>query len=109
MDDAIPLTNPCIACGACCASFRVDFDLTERDAAAGGIVRSALAEALNARLCRMNGTDRQPPRCVALSGGIGVGVRCGIYEHRPSPCREFEAGSNACARARRTHGLRALA
>ncbi|GKS90285.1 hypothetical protein AVTE2539_12990 [Acidovorax sp. SUPP2539] len=27
---------------------------------------------------------------------------------QPSPCREFEAGSDACRRARQRHGLAAL-
>ncbi|MDP3809952.1 MAG: YkgJ family cysteine cluster protein, partial [Hydrogenophaga sp.] len=30
---------------------------------------------------------------------------CGIYEWRPSPCREFEEGSDACTRARQRHGM----
>jgi Fe-S-cluster containining protein len=43
-----------------------------------------------------------------LSGRfIGAQVSCGIYEWRPSPCRELEAGSAACLRARQRHGLAA--
>ncbi|TXG79078.1 MAG: YkgJ family cysteine cluster protein [Thermomicrobiales bacterium] len=97
--------NPCTSCGACCAAFRVDFDPAECDDALGGCVPHALADRLGANLCRMIGTDRLPPRCVALSGSVGSGVQCGIYEQRPSPCREFEAGSEACLRARRLHRL----
>jgi Fe-S-cluster containining protein len=36
---------------------------------------------------------------------LGEKIGCGIYEWRPSPCREFEEGSDACASARRRHGM----
>ena len=36
--------------------------------------------------------------CAALTGTVGQQVACGIYEWRPSPCREFEEGSHACNR-----------
>ncbi|PZU35375.1 MAG: zinc/iron-chelating domain-containing protein, partial [Acidovorax sp.] len=48
------------------------------------------------------------PRCAALTGQVGERAACGIYEWRPSPCREFEAGSAACNRARQRHHLPAL-
>jgi Fe-S-cluster containining protein len=44
-------------------------------------------------------------------GQVGVKAGCGIYEWRPSPCREFGQlaplgrGDEACARARARHGL----
>ena len=99
--------HPCLTCGACCASFRVDFSSWEREDR-GGSVPTGLALDLNDTLCRMRGTDHSPPRCAALTGTVGVRAACGIYEWRPSPCREFEAGSDACARARARHGLAAL-
>jgi hypothetical protein len=101
------MTHPaldCQHCGACCASFRVDFSVHETEAE-GGHVPDGLAVALNAGLCRLRGTDHLPPRCAALTGRVGQRVACGIYEWRPSPCREFEAGSPACQQARRRHGL----
>lgn len=94
----------CQACGACCAAFRVDFSVHET-LSNGGQLPDALAETITARLCRLRGTDHSPPRCAALSGRIGQRVTCAIYEWRPSPCREFEAGSHACQQARRRHGL----
>ena len=96
--------SACKACGACCASFRVDFSVFERDDH-GGAVPSGLALDLADTLCRMRGTDHSPPRCAALMGTIGQKATCGIYEWRPSPCREFEEGSDACEQARRRHHL----
>jgi uncharacterized protein len=94
----------CTACGACCASFRVDFAVQELDEL-GGSVPSGLAEEVNASLWRMRGTDHQPIRCAALTGKIGDTVACGIYEWRPSPCRELAEGDAACDKARARHGL----
>ena len=105
-----PTDNPCLGCGACCAAFRVDF-AREELLSEGGAVPDGLAAPLNDHLCRMNGTDRLSPRCAALVGRVGIDARCGIYEWRPSPCREFGElaafgrGDAACARARARHGL----
>lgn len=74
----------------------------------GGQVPAALTETLTPTLVRMRGTDHTPPRCAALSGKVGSEVRCGIHPWRPSPCRELEAGSDACQRARAHHRLPAL-
>jgi Fe-S-cluster containining protein len=106
---AVP-DNPCTACGACCASFTVDFARDELDEA-GGTVPSGLAVDVTATTCRMRGTDHARPRCAALVGTIGVRTACAIHEWRPSPCREFGMraplglGDDACARARARHGL----
>jgi uncharacterized protein len=97
----------CQRCGACCASFRVDFSTLELDGH-GGTVPVGLAIELNAHLCRLRGTDHTPARCAALTGKVGDRVACGIYEWRPSPCREFEAGSPGCAQARRRWSLPSL-
>jgi uncharacterized protein len=109
-----PSDNPCTRCGACCASFRVDF-AREELMSEGGSVPDGLAAPITATLCRMHGADRAQPRCAALAGTVGVDARCGIYEWRPSPCREFGAlapfgrGDAACTRARARHGLPPLA
>ena len=99
--------SACTTCGACCASFRVDFSVYETQDG-GGSVPDGLAVEVTASTCRMRGTDHSPPRCAALTGRVGAQVGCGIYEWRPSPCREFEEGSDACARARSKHGLEPL-
>jgi uncharacterized protein len=101
---AAAAAHPCLGCGACCASFRVDFANDELEDQAGS-VPAGLAVEVTSTISRMRGTDHSPPRCAALTGRVGQQVACGIYEWRPSPCREFEAGGNACNTARRRHGL----
>lgn len=107
---ATPTSNPCLACGACCASFRVDFSVDELQSA-GGCVPDGLAGTLTDTLARMRGTDFAQPRCAALVGTVGHQASCGIYEWRPGPCREFGQlaplgrADEACNRARSRHGL----
>ncbi len=71
----------------------------------GGTVPAGLAVAVTLHTSRMRGTDYASPRCAALTGKVGIKAVCGIYEWRPSPCREFDEGSDACGLARRRHGL----
>jgi Fe-S-cluster containining protein len=99
MSDAV-----CTACGACCASYRVDFSVYELESQ-GGSVPDGLTAEVTSSTCRLRGTDHTPPRCAALTGKIGERVGCGIYEWRPNPCRELEPGSDGCIKARRRHGL----
>lgn len=99
--------SACTSCGACCASFRVDFAIYELDEM-GGSVPAGLAVKVNGSTCRMRGTDHVPIRCAALTGKVGTQVACGIYEWRPSPCREFAEGDYACNKARTRHGLAPL-
>jgi uncharacterized protein len=105
--------DPCQQCGACCASLRVSFHRSQL-LSEGGYVPDGLADEESASTCRMRGTDRAAPRCVALVGRVGESVRCGIYEYRPEPCREFAPHgvhgiSNVeCNRVRQRHGLIAL-
>jgi len=105
-------TSPCQQCGACCAAFRVDFHPAELAGGAfaweEGVPRSFTLP-VTVQLVRMRGTDEAPPRCAALSGIVGQAVTCTIYNARPSPCREFDIEHEACARARRLHGLPPLA
>jgi uncharacterized protein len=96
--------NPCTACGACCASYRVDFSVHELQSQ-NGVVPDGLTVEVTNSTCRMRGTDHSPTRCAALTGQIGSQVACGIYEWRPNPCHELQAGSDACERARARHGL----
>ena len=108
------MDNPCLSCGACCASFRVSFYWSEADPATGGVTPAELTTALTPFYVAMRGTDQSIPRCVALQGEVGGCVKCGIYELRPSPCREFMPSwqngvhNPACDTARARHGLPAL-
>ena len=53
--------SPCQQCGACCASFRVDFSLYELEDQ-GGHVPSGLAVDVTDTLCRMRRTHHARPR-----------------------------------------------
>jgi len=102
--------NPCLTCGACCAFYRVSFYWAEGDDGFG-TVPVAMTEKLDDFRRAMTGTNQPQGRCVALEGEIGLGVRCTIYEHRPSVCREFEVSwqqgrpSEQCDKARHAWGL----
>lgn len=98
--------SPCQTCGACCAHYRVSFYWQE--AQQRGLDESRLVQVTPWRVC-FEGTDKQPPRCVHLAGEIGSCVGCTIYEQRPHPCRELEAGDDKCLKARAAHGMSALA
>ena len=80
-------SNPCVSCGACCAYFRVSFPKPGPGDRAG--VPADLTEPIDKTRVCMKGTNREDPRCAALKGEIGVEVQCGIYMHRPAPCRRF--------------------
>ncbi len=70
--------NPCTTCDACCASYRVDFSVTQLQSMDGS-VPDGLAVEINGTTCRMRGTDHVPIRCAALTGKVGEKVSCGIY------------------------------
>ena len=62
----------CVECGACCASFRVDFHPSDGEAQ-GGRVPEGLYDELNVSIARIRGTDDAQPRCRALRGRIHAG------------------------------------
>jgi Fe-S-cluster containining protein len=98
-------TNPCLACGACCKSYRVSFYWA--DAEQRGLPAS-LTEQLNPYLACMAGTNAREPRCAALRQSGDGTFACGVYERRPDPSREVQIGDGKCVQARRRHGLPAL-
>ncbi len=106
--------HPCLACGACCAHFRVAFHWSETEPALAGVTPAALTETLDPHRVVMRGTYSSPMRCVALQGRVGDAVQCGIYAQRPSPCSALQAAwedgqpSPQCDRARQAHGLAPL-
>lgn len=95
----------CVKCGACCASFRVSFYWGESSAHEQGTVPAELTTAISPHHVCMKGTKIKPVHCIALIGEVGRDVSCSIYEQRSSTCRQFEAGSEDCAKARKIHGL----
>ncbi|MEJ2521524.1 MAG: YkgJ family cysteine cluster protein [Gammaproteobacteria bacterium] len=105
------MANSCLSCGACCAHFRVACYWAESDPFVGGTVPPALTVPLDRHRVAMRGTACAPVRCAALQGTVGESVRCGIYDRRPSPCRELAPAwhdgqpSPRCDRARAAHGL----
>jgi uncharacterized protein len=110
----LPMSHPCLTCGACCTQYRVAFHWMESDEVTPGGVPHELTEVLDPhRLC-MRGTHSKPVRCVALDAEIGVYSRCSIHPNRPSVCREVDASweygkaSPQCDKAREIHGLPAL-
>ena len=97
--------NPCLRCGACCATYRVSFYWAE--AAELGLPDSLVEKVSPWHAC-MSGTGQSEPRCRALDGAIGKSVSCRVYSLRPSPCRELQPGDEKCNRARIRHGLALL-
>jgi len=94
--------NPCVRCGACCATYRVSFYWAEADECG---LPAHLTTRINDWYSCMAGTGGPSPRCAALSGEIGRAVACTVYDRRTSPCRELQAGDDKCNRARARHGL----
>lgn len=83
-------------------SFRVSFYWAE--APARGLPE-ALTEQVTPHIACMAGTNAYRPRCAALGTGTAGPMACGVYEQRPSPCREVAIGDDKCRRARALHGL----
>lgn len=92
--------NPCLSCGACCMTFRVSFYWTEALA-----LPDEMSERVGPHLACMAGTNARRPRCAALGRGDAGPMACGVYEARPSPCREVQVGDDKCLRARAGLGL----
>ena len=107
--------NPCLSCGACCAHFRVSFYFGELQGQPDGWVPLELTSKVNDFRAAMKGTEAGNGRCIALRGEVGqAGVHCAIYQHRPTPCREFVAWfpdgtpNPDCRRLREARGLAPL-
>ena len=105
----------CQTCGACCVSpYTGDAYVALDDDEA---TRLTLAQ-LPVILQRQGG---EPPEvvsklgtklsanatnvCAAFGGIVGSTCFCGIYEERPTACRQFEVGGKACREARRSMGF----
>ncbi len=99
------INHPCQNCGACCAYFRVSFHWSET-LSESHAVPEALTVKVSPHHSAMIGTTQKDPHCGSLKGEVGVKVQCQIYDHRPSPCREFQASfengikNDRCEKAR---------
>lgn len=112
------IDNPCFECGQCCQRLRVSFyhgEVLREDAAQPiGTVPARFVTQLTPHIVCMKGTETGKLGCVALRHDRVNGYRCSIYEHRPSPCREFnifnEDGSlnPLCDKLRKEAGLAAV-
>jgi Fe-S-cluster containining protein len=94
--------NPCLACGACCMSYRVSFYWAE--AGQRGLP-GVLTEQLNPFMSCMAGTNCKQPHCAALQQSADGAFLCRVYAQRPDPCREVQIGDDKCLQARARHGL----
>jgi Fe-S-cluster containining protein len=97
--------NPCLACGACCKSYRVSFYWAEAEERG---LPAFLTEQVNPHLACMAGTNAKRPHCAALQQSADGAFACRVYEQRPAPCREVQIGDDKCLQARARHGLPAL-
>lgn len=92
----------CMACGACCATYRVSFYWAEADALG---IPEVMTGKVNDFYSCMKGTNQCNPRCIALGGTIGQQVACQIYPIRPGACHTVKVGDEQCQKARHRHGL----
>jgi Fe-S-cluster containining protein len=87
----------CIACGACCRHNRVELDKSDvaRLEAAGrsDLLRMPYSRRSDGKLVMLLAAEG---RCLHLGRQNG----CGIYEVRPTMCREFPVASECCLSAR---------
>ncbi|MFZ6733871.1 YkgJ family cysteine cluster protein [Undibacterium sp. Ji42W] len=97
--------EPCLDCGACCASYRVSFYSAEADIYG---IADTMVQALTPVYSCLSGTNQSKPHCQALLGEVGKVVKCSMYEQRPSPCQEVQPGDDKCQNARAKHGLVSL-
>ncbi len=97
--------NPCLACGACCKTYRVSFYWAEAEQRG---LPPALVERVTPHISCMAGTNSNSPQCVALGTGDAGPYACGVYQQRPDTCREVQPGDDKCQRARLHHGIAPL-
>jgi hypothetical protein len=92
----------CQSCGACCAYSQnwPRFSIEDDDALA--LIPEQFVNA------RQSGMRCDGERCSALSGQIGVAVRCEAYAVRPEVCRTCMPGDAECNMARKRHGMESI-
>lgn len=96
---------PCIECGACCAYFKVEFEIKKNIQ----VPISSIYKKNNRTF--MIGTDKFKGRCKELNGKVGENCLCSIYKSRPDVCDLFSVWlpngkqNPRCIKAREYHGL----
>ena len=102
-ETAFDAESLCQGCGACC-SYSANWPRfsIEDDASLALIPQKLVNE-------RQSGMRCDGDRCSALSGNVGVSVRCEVYTVRPEVCRTCMPGDTECNVARKRHGLPVLA
>lgn len=110
----------CQSCGACCRAFDNPKAVNYLNLEQSDVERLNHDE-------RIHVTEREIPaymtftgsllclklsapgaRCSFLDGDDGKCVSCSIYERRPDVCRELQAGSKACLRARKLMNIEVI-
>ena len=89
----------CSTCGACCREAYHSVTVSMRDPVVWQEPQLIVRHGARFEI------RREGPRCAALNVAAAHRYSCTIYEHRPRPCREFEAGGRHCLDARRRVGL----
>jgi len=89
----------CRTCGACCREAYHSVTVTMRDPVVWQEPHLIVRHGPRFEILR------EGSRCAALAVADGPRYSCKIYENRPRPCREFEAGGRHCLDARRRVGL----
>ena len=96
------MTPDCQACGACCFGAQGWVDVDEAlDATPRKLCQDFAGRT---RGYRMGAMTMVGGHCIALAGALGA-CSCSIYAKRPTSCREFEPGSEACLEARCRAGV----
>ena len=86
------MDNPCITCGACCVKYQVSFYWGEAEPSesAHPVPKEYFDDRSSFyRVLKRKKDSAGNLRCIALEGEVGKKVGCGIYENRPTPCRDF--------------------
>ena len=110
------MAHPCLRCGACCASFRIEFYWREANPQdhAQAVPDGLWVDQTQNTRCMKGSTEKHHPKCIALEGRVGNEVKCTIYQNRPSVCRRFQASyedgkhNSRCDEARTKHGMKPL-
>jgi Fe-S-cluster containining protein len=104
--DAAKAIPDCVTCGVCC-NFALFAQVKQSETARLDQFIEITLDGRNneipidAALAR----NMETGSCVYLIGTLGERVGCGIYDTRPSVCRDFDPGSPRCHEYRRMYGL----